>query len=339
MKDSNIFVFYASPDSNVTVSPRSGNGHFPPEVNNDSKVNLLEGSGVSDGKMIANVRCDNCLSWDGGSMDPTDSSSSWIWSMKGGNSLESSDFQEEFSYHDARGVFTLDLGQAKSKDSVNPFLEFDLNDPANSGSAIGSSSLITKRSAHGLIMSIAFVVLFPIFALGLHIIPYQKTVPHIHAPLQVITLCLAIAGFGLGISLAIDVDKVSGYHPIIGIVVMSLLVLLQPALGLFHHLEFRKTGKGSSLGVAHRWLGRVVLVLAIINGGLGFKFSGIGNPGVPKAGAIAYGTIAGVFGVLYIVIVVFHRLRRTKGSHGAHAGSDSSTSGPKIQSDQGAVFE
>lgn len=58
MAGANIFVVYTSADgNNVTLSPRLASGYVPPSFNGDAEVTLLEGSGVSDGKMIANVRC------------------------------------------------------------------------------------------------------------------------------------------------------------------------------------------------------------------------------------------------------------------------------------------
>ena len=58
MKNSNIFIIYAdSTGSNVTLSPRLGKGEFEPKFNSDAQVSLLEGSGIADGIMTANVRC------------------------------------------------------------------------------------------------------------------------------------------------------------------------------------------------------------------------------------------------------------------------------------------
>lgn len=58
MSGSNIFVVYTSSGgSNVTLSPRTGSGHTMPNFNGDAQVELLEGSGVSNGVMTANVKC------------------------------------------------------------------------------------------------------------------------------------------------------------------------------------------------------------------------------------------------------------------------------------------
>jgi hypothetical protein len=78
-------------------------------------------------------------------------------------------------------------------------------------------------------------------------------------------------------------------HPIIGIIVVGAL-LLQPILGLLHHLKFRRTGRPTILGVAHRWWGRALLVLGAINGGLGLQLAG-----EDRTPIIVYSVLAGVF--------------------------------------------
>ena len=61
MRGANIFVVYSSEKGdNVTLSPRLGKGHIMPEHDDEvgaAQVSLLEGSGVKDGIMTANVRC------------------------------------------------------------------------------------------------------------------------------------------------------------------------------------------------------------------------------------------------------------------------------------------
>lgn len=326
MTGANIFVLYSSSDSNVTLSPRVGKGHVEPEFNRDTKVSLLDGTGISNGKMVANVRCDNCLSWEGGSMRPRDRASQWIWAAKKGAPLQSSDVSEGISFHDFKGTFNINLRKAIGGSSPNPFVGQDQDDSTTTGATSSSSAsgklLIKKRAAHGIMMSLAFVVLFPSFALTLHVVPYAKTVPHIHAPLQIATLCLAVAGFGVGVSVARDTEKTSSYHAIIGYIVIACLLLFQPALGYFQHLHFRKTGEKGVQGIAHRWIGRLGIMLAIINGGLGFRMSGVGNPGVPKAGAITYIVIAIAMGILYVTIVIFMSSKKKRATSSEQSEED-----------------
>lgn len=320
MEGANIFVVYASSPSNVTVSPRLGTGHSMPHFTPDTKVSVLEGSGIEDDVMTANFRCDNCLSWSGGSMDPTDSASSWIWAYKRGEPLDSDSTSESISFHDSMGGFTFDLTKATGGSSANPFTaaadsdeqESDSGSQATGAESPWGSPVDKMRTAHGIIMSFVFVIFFPAFALTLHLFPSSKTVSHIHAPLQVTALALAVAGLGVGVAMAREIEAATGSHPIIGYVVMGYFIAFQPALGLLHHLHFRKTGEKSLLGYAHRWFGRLFLILGIINGGWGFHFAGIGTKGVPTAGIIAYGVISGVMGAIYIAVIVLDTLKKSK---------------------------
>ena len=58
MAGANIFVIYPNQNGdNVTLSPRSGAGHFEPDFNSGAQVTLLGGSGISSGVMLANIKC------------------------------------------------------------------------------------------------------------------------------------------------------------------------------------------------------------------------------------------------------------------------------------------
>ncbi|KXT07496.1 hypothetical protein AC578_484 [Pseudocercospora eumusae] len=148
MSGSNIFVMYTSADGkNVTVSPRLGTGHVEPQHDTDAQVELLEGSGVANGKMIANVRCRNCNSWSGGKMDFTDSSSDWIYAYKSGNSMNSDDLSASISRHDNASPFTWNMASAKGGDSVNPFVSSSSGTATSSGSSTATSSCIARPTS------------------------------------------------------------------------------------------------------------------------------------------------------------------------------------------------
>jgi hypothetical protein len=60
MAGASIFVMYADGTGNVTISARDGGqGHAEPQHDStvQSGITLLAGSGIVDGKMIANVHC------------------------------------------------------------------------------------------------------------------------------------------------------------------------------------------------------------------------------------------------------------------------------------------
>jgi Cytochrome domain of cellobiose dehydrogenase len=58
MKGSNIFMIYANAaGTNVTLSPRLGTGNQQPSADTTAEVTLLDGSGIANNMMVANVRC------------------------------------------------------------------------------------------------------------------------------------------------------------------------------------------------------------------------------------------------------------------------------------------
>lgn len=58
MRGANIFIIYSDPSGqNVTLSPRLGEGNFMPLFNSEAQVSLLDGTGIANGTMTANVRC------------------------------------------------------------------------------------------------------------------------------------------------------------------------------------------------------------------------------------------------------------------------------------------
>ncbi|EXJ92881.1 hypothetical protein A1O3_01435 [Capronia epimyces CBS 606.96] len=376
MSGANMLIVYAADSSNVTVSPRLGTGHVEPKVNSDAQVSVLEGTGIaSDGSLVANIRCDTCLSWNGGSMSVSDTSSSWIYAYKKGDALDSTSTDASISQHDVNTGFNLDLTSGTGGSSSNPFVAASSDDSSSSAAPSGSaattqpaassgqtqatatasntatetgtntgtstgtgtsasSSTATAtvgvsnplassnpstsgsshsvsspndniRTAHGVIMGLVFVVLFPMAALTIYV-PYREKVRHVHAPLQAISLVLMIVGLGLGVQLGKDLDELDAYHQVIGYIVVAWMVLFQPALGLFQHLHFRRTGARSPMGHAHRWVGRAFIALGVVNGGLGLKQAGpIGNEDAPTWSVVLYSVISAVCFIFYLVIVSY----------------------------------
>ncbi|KAL4878231.1 hypothetical protein BJY04DRAFT_221380 [Aspergillus karnatakaensis] len=319
MAGADMFVLYSASPDNVTISPRTGTGHVPPRYNSQAQVSLLDGSGIQDGMMTANIQCDSCQ------YSP---SSSWIFAYKGGAPLNSNDVEADITFHDDFGGTGVELANFVST-SENPFLDYDPSSPSNQPSEVGGDATngADMLIAHGVIMSLAFVVLFPSFGL-LTALPVRGIIVKAHAPLQAITLLLAIAGMGLGIKLGTDNDLMDDVHPILGLVVIGLLILFQPAMGLLQHLHFRRTGGKSVFSHLHRWLGRLVIIGGVVTGGLGFRLAGIGNPNTPRSAVIAYSVIAGVIGLTYVAVQVFNAMRiggkRNRGLNGRKK-SESST--------------
>ena len=154
------------------------------------------------------------------------------------------------------------------------------------------------RIAHGTLMGTAFTIMLPLGAVLLRMLPSHYRVP-VHAGMQLSAYTLILAGMGLGIWLGRRVRYLDYAHTVIGLVVISMLSI-QAALGAWAHASFRVEGRGVWMGLVHTWLGRALLALGIINGGIGLMLADN-----TTGGEIAYGVVAGVMGTVYIAAIAW----------------------------------
>lgn len=165
--------------------------------------------------------------------------------------------------------------------------------------------------AHGIMAAVAFALIFPIGGIIIRVANFTG-LTWVHAAIQALGFLVFVAAFGLGIYIANTLHLFGNHHPIIGIVVFGILVF-QPVLGLLHHMAFKKTGKRGIWSYAHLGIGRIAIILGIINGGLGLRLA----DNAATHWLIAYGVIAGVFGVAYIASAVFGEAKRSKAKKGS----------------------
>jgi hypothetical protein len=128
MSNANMFIMYQDGNGNVTISPRQASGHSMPTVPSTgaAELELLDGSGVSNGFMVANVRCDNCESWKGTeSLDFTSEGADMVGAWSEGDALNSTDVDARIGIHTGNlRPFTANLTQASIADwsGGNPFV-------------------------------------------------------------------------------------------------------------------------------------------------------------------------------------------------------------------------
>ncbi|KAI1415580.1 CBD9-like protein [Hypoxylon sp. FL1857] len=307
MADSNIFVMYQDGAGNVTISARAGKGHTMPRYNSMAQLELLDGSGLTNngGTMMANVRCGNCGSWAGGSMSLASTGTDWIAAWKeGGAAVDSTDPNAAIQYHTAHDQWTFDLTQGTVPSDANPYVGVRQFDNNNRG--VGRGSFADPRTlilGHGIIMAIVMVFMYP---LGSALMPlFGKWV--LHASWQFLAFLLMWAGFGLGIvaSQRIRLDF-NSTHTILGTVVVCLMVV-QPVLGWVHHSYFVKHQKRGIVSHAHIWYGRALLIMGVVNGGLGLQLAD-----ASRSFFIAYIAIAAIIFAIYIASAVFGEVRRSR---------------------------
>jgi hypothetical protein len=374
MSGSNMFVIYqAANGQNVTLSPRKGSGHVMPSADNSLQATLLDGSGVVNGQMIANIKCGSCST----------SNANFVFAANTG-SLQSDSASASIQQHqNTYGTFSFNVNAAKGGSDTNPFTGSSSStnsssssgssgsgsgSGSNSGSGSGSScqansnggngntqssptttssgfpffggtrptgfpfqtgsisrrannddcssggfsqngasisSLNMKLMAHGIMAGLCFAILFPFGAISIRLFSFPGLI-WFHAGLQIVTQIIFIIAFALGVTIADDLKLMNSYHPIIGIVVFVLLII-QPVLGMQHHRAFKQLGRRTAWSHGHIWVGRIIIVLGIINGGLGFMLANN-----TSSGPIAYAVVAAIFFIVYVAATVIGERRRAR---------------------------
>jgi hypothetical protein len=300
-----MFIMYTSASGqNVTISPRLGKGNFEPEYNPEARIELLSGSGISDGKMVANIKCSSCRSWQGGSMDFTGDSGRWIYAYKTGSSIASDDLSEDIPQHNDAESFTWDMTSAKGGDrDINPFVVTRTPPSSITTSSTTPSTTSSIATIHAILATLTFIALLPLGGILIRI----TSIPHliqIHAACQSLGLILYTIALGMGIWLARTTDVLATKHPIIGIILFFAL-LSQPLTGLLHHRRFRQFGVRTAPSFAHITVGRVAIVLGMVNGGFGLQLVD-----ASQSAKIAYAVVSAIVALVYIVCVVLGERKR-----------------------------
>lgn len=174
-------------------------------------------------------------------------------------------------------------------------------------------------------MSIAFLIVFPLGALFVRSLKFKGSV-WVHVACQMVGWVLIIAGLclgdrtgkmifqvrpqyltllpGLSFLMSNNLQLFNNTHTRLGIVVVVLL-LLQPFIGLIHHRRYLSKQKAGKWTYLHVWYGRILILLGMINGGLGLQLADNS-----MGGTIAYGVVAGTVGLFYCGGMVVVELKR-----------------------------
>lgn len=173
----------------------------------------------------------------------------------------------------------------------------------------GLSQQRTMLVAHGVLASLAFVILFPAGAIAIRLASFPGVV-WFHAAFQIFAYLVYVVAFGLGVYIASGMEMLDHHHPVIGIVVF-VLVFLQPIFGFLHHSLFKKYQSRTFWSYAHIWVGRIAVTLGIINGGLGLQWADTMNLS-SRGGIIAYAVIAVVVWLAWVAASVIGERRRAR---------------------------
>ncbi|KIM84247.1 hypothetical protein PILCRDRAFT_404853 [Piloderma croceum F 1598] len=323
MKDSLVFIGYISADGkNVTLSPRIASGNSEPSYTSSLNLTRLPGTSLSttNNTYTINAQCSNCRSWSGGSLNVSSHNQYFIYAVgptagEGGLvNLKSDDLGAGLQRHFYYGRFTMDLVQATGSGGLPTNSQAFT---ANSGSASVTPLKIDRDYAlwmHTLLMISAFLLIFP---LGYLMLRFWDSVRY-HWWVQSVGVCVVLVGAGTGVYESRLFNKSKSFqsaHQITGLVISSLL-LLQWTLGYIHHKQYPQRHRRTWITYTHLILGPSLLLTALINGFLGFKFADASNRTV-----IFYVIVVGVNMILVggVMVCKLKRKKRERRLSGRYA--------------------
>jgi hypothetical protein len=214
-------------------------------------------------------------------------------------------------------------------------------DPSGSSSGSDSSedSIFSSQAAfnranrilivHAVLASVVWVIFIPSLAMLLRLNIKNPIVLRIHAVGQVLSYIIFIVAAGMGVWLAQQSTAYGVWnnpHPHLGLFIL-VVAFFQPIFGAIHHRIYKKrtldaqAGKPTRppgrtpIGRVHLWLGRLLILLAIINGGLGIRLassSPFQTKDTSKKAGVAYGVVAAVMVLLYVALVIAFEMRRAR---------------------------
>ncbi|KIP12262.1 carbohydrate-binding module family 1 protein [Phlebiopsis gigantea 11061_1 CR5-6] len=138
MADSLLFTLWPN-DDKVILGPRWTSGYVLPDVYTGPTLTLLPGSGVNSTHITATFRCQNCTTWEDGSLGSGDLTSFGVLAYVVATTTspaDPADVASTLQEHDDFDFFGMDLSSAHS-DDYSSYI---------SGSASSSSSAPTSTS-------------------------------------------------------------------------------------------------------------------------------------------------------------------------------------------------
>lgn len=97
-------------------------------------------------------------------------------------------------------------------------------------------------------------------------------------------------------------------------VVVCILMTLQPVLGWLHHKHFVQHGQRGPVGHIHIWHGRLIMLLGIVNGGIGLQFAA-----APPRIIVAYSIVAAFVSIMYFAGMSFGIVKRRRQGKGVQS--------------------
>ena len=228
MADSFMLISYPSADGKkVITSPRIATGHneptYAPEfviegVFNDTyapNANTVTDNGK--GTIIAHAVCRNCTKWATGSLETRNTKQPFLFALGPQRTFRADSPSASIPRHGLYGRFNMDMTEATNYTGWYgrvpapnvPHFVFPPDDTAfasfGSSQPFGVEAMSNPSpTIHGVLMCVAFVLLFPAGAIFMQFFKQTLT----HAGIQVVGFVFVLAGFGTIINIARQYNKV-----------------------------------------------------------------------------------------------------------------------------------
>ncbi|KAI0378055.1 iron reductase domain protein [Hypomontagnella monticulosa] len=283
MEGALMFIVYGDPLSSEQpiVSIRKSIGHKQPtlvtrEDMNGADLRVMRAdwhpSPSSPGSTVAMVSlvCYSCHLWPGTEISAESTSQPWMWAWNSKQKFSVFTYDAHLKMHAHHagkggwGNFYVDMSR-----SVNNWHNPPSFPPIRPGvHALGVSESPGLSAAygmewlkhnpvlhlHGLLMGVAFLVLFPLGVLAIR--SGRTGAFKYHWVLQLAASGLTATGFVLGLMLG---NKIDTFHQVLGISLTACLGI-QSILGWRHHMVFLRLRHRTWLSHSHIWLGRFMMI-------------------------------------------------------------------------------
>ncbi|KAG5998691.1 hypothetical protein E4U54_002136 [Claviceps lovelessii] len=269
MKGALYLIIYQSDDGvNVTFSPRVAYDNSEPTYWPDMQYTVVQNNtGVFGDYMYFTAMCTSqCRSWNrrdtnGGWLDVSSPSQKAIYAIGPSEPLLSSSQSAPLKFHQEYGVFSIDMGRTRGAADA-PVLNKDSQSEGTEFVARKTGKSDYKATLHGTFMIFFIIGMMNFGVVLLRACGWAKW----HAFNQTFAALGVLSGLVLGILTSLLYNRVLGY-------IIVAFILVQLGLGFKHHFEYQKTKAPTLFGKIHVWIGRLVLLLALLNSFFGLNLA------------------------------------------------------------------
>ncbi|KAK3353234.1 hypothetical protein B0T25DRAFT_206131 [Lasiosphaeria hispida] len=323
MANSLILVMYSAADTRrITVSPRFTTGNTEPVFSPSVKLTIHGTSAIRSFDMIVNATCHGCRSWATGSIDAKSTTQPMIFANGPGIPLNSDDPAAGIRRHIGYGRFNMDMVRATGAGGIGT--------PSNAtvGAALVGDGIYhvnnKAATAHGVVFVIAALIIAPFDSL---VAGALSRWPTLHAFSATFYLLFVIGALVPGIIVSREHVATQNFgtpHQVLGLLTVAAMGVM-----FFWGIVLAVIRKGAKnrgqdppeksrvLSLVHRWVGRLVWLLFIINGGIGLKLAERSHLFLMGYGVLTGGMVVFLLPI-YFCVWRYSRHKREKQEEDSH---------------------